>query len=273
MVQEVISYQIDGKNFKGYLAFPKSEEEGVQHFPTVIVAHAWMGQDQFARHKAEQLAQLGYIGFAADIFEDGVTPDNSSMLVKNITSGTFSQQISSFAVNPGDDMATALQTTINTVMGWSLSDLFGRLKLITLSSTDPSGYTYENQIDKVIPDISDKEYINQVTVIGTGVSAIARSGTSIGATTRIRDSVIVDYKITTLSDAQSRADYELQNASKFNNQAQVNQIVNPGSEIFDIITVINADANISGTYRIYNQDEGIDGQSSSYAMQIGAGEV
>jgi dienelactone hydrolase len=85
MVQKVISYQIEGENFKGYLALPKSEKEGVQHFPTIIIAHAWMGQDHFARHKAEQLAQLGYIGFAADLYGEGKTATNVEEAVQLMT--------------------------------------------------------------------------------------------------------------------------------------------------------------------------------------------
>jgi len=40
------------------------------------VAHAWKGQDDFARQKAKELAALGYVGFAADIYGDGATATN-----------------------------------------------------------------------------------------------------------------------------------------------------------------------------------------------------
>jgi dienelactone hydrolase len=39
--------------------------------PAVIVAHTWMGQDDFVREKAEALAELGYAGFAADLYGNG----------------------------------------------------------------------------------------------------------------------------------------------------------------------------------------------------------
>ena len=73
---EPVYYQVDGMNFKGYWAFPTFEGEVPGKLPVVIVAHAWMGQDHFAREKAQELAQLGYIGFAADVYGDGVTASN-----------------------------------------------------------------------------------------------------------------------------------------------------------------------------------------------------
>lgn len=39
--------------------------------PVVLVAHAWAGQDDFARGKAEALAQLGYVGLAIDMYGEG----------------------------------------------------------------------------------------------------------------------------------------------------------------------------------------------------------
>lgn len=75
MQTQVVEYLIEGKVFKGYWAFPTNEKQ--EKRPAVLVAHAWMGQDQFAREKAEALAKLGYIGFAADLYGEGKTASNS----------------------------------------------------------------------------------------------------------------------------------------------------------------------------------------------------
>ena len=40
--------------------------------PVVLVAHAWGGRDEFAIQKARDLAQLGYVGFAIDLYGKGV---------------------------------------------------------------------------------------------------------------------------------------------------------------------------------------------------------
>jgi dienelactone hydrolase len=36
--------------------------------PCVLVCHQWSGQSDAERKKAEQLAQLGYVGFAIDTY-------------------------------------------------------------------------------------------------------------------------------------------------------------------------------------------------------------
>jgi dienelactone hydrolase len=76
MKHEIVPYQIDGKTFKGYLAFPTSQDQTAQRRPGILVAHAWMGQDAFARHKADALAELGYIAFAADLYGEGKIAKN-----------------------------------------------------------------------------------------------------------------------------------------------------------------------------------------------------
>jgi dienelactone hydrolase len=45
--------------------------------PGVLVAHDWWGLNDFARKKAEDLARLGYVGVAADIYGEGVRPEDA----------------------------------------------------------------------------------------------------------------------------------------------------------------------------------------------------
>lgn len=71
MKQENTTYQIDGQSYNGYWVFPKNDDSKAQLRPAIIVVHAWMGQDQFVHDKAESLAQLGYIGFVADMYGEG----------------------------------------------------------------------------------------------------------------------------------------------------------------------------------------------------------
>jgi dienelactone hydrolase len=69
---EELEYSADTIKMKGYLAV----EEGASKLPAVIVAHAWRGQDDFAREKAVALAKMGYVGFAADLYGDGQVATN-----------------------------------------------------------------------------------------------------------------------------------------------------------------------------------------------------
>jgi len=53
--------------------------------PAVLVSHAWGGRDEFAADKARKLAELGYVGFALDMYGKGVsgkTPEESMALMQ-----------------------------------------------------------------------------------------------------------------------------------------------------------------------------------------------
>src|SRR5215469_1286252 len=45
--------------------------------PGVLVVHQWMGLTDYEKHRAEMLAQLGYVAFCADIYGKGVHPQNT----------------------------------------------------------------------------------------------------------------------------------------------------------------------------------------------------
>lgn len=79
MNKETISYQHDGITFKSYAAY---KTDGQSPRPAVLVAHAWRGQDDFARKKAEALAELGYYGFAADVYGNGQTANTDEEAAK-----------------------------------------------------------------------------------------------------------------------------------------------------------------------------------------------
>lgn len=52
--------------------------------PAVLIAHDWSGKSEFSCHKADKLAELGYVGFALDMFGKGVngtTKEEKSALI------------------------------------------------------------------------------------------------------------------------------------------------------------------------------------------------
>lgn len=207
----------------------------------------------------------GYFGIAAE--------QACVVYAQNFKSTIFYSQISKFTLNPGDDVDNSLRTLTDVVKAWNFSDLFGRFKSLVLSVLDPTKYVYQGQLLSQITDQSSKEYANQVTVVGLGVSAIARDSESFGANVIVRDEVIVDYKIKTLKEAQNRATYELTNYNKFNSQSDPKQLNNLGSELFDVVTIINTDSDTDEESRVYNQDITLDGSTNEYSVSLGAGEV
>jgi len=81
---EVIEYKHGDTVLEGYLAYDDAIE-GKR--PGVLVAHEWWGLTDYERNRADQLARLGYVAFALDMYGKGkVTKDPG---VAGQWSGTF----------------------------------------------------------------------------------------------------------------------------------------------------------------------------------------
>lgn len=68
-----IKYATDNTDMVGYLAF-NAEEEGKR--PGVLVIHEWWGHNEYARGRAEMLADLGYVALAVDMYGEGKKADH-----------------------------------------------------------------------------------------------------------------------------------------------------------------------------------------------------
>ncbi len=73
IVTKTIEYKQDDTTLEGYLAYDDSIS-GKR--PGVLVVHQWLGLTDYEKHRAEQLAALGYVAFCADIYGKGVRPKN-----------------------------------------------------------------------------------------------------------------------------------------------------------------------------------------------------
>ena len=68
LLRKAVIYQHEGEKLEGYLAYNDSFK-GKR--PAVLVVHEWWGLDDYARRRAEQLADLGYVAFALDMYGKG----------------------------------------------------------------------------------------------------------------------------------------------------------------------------------------------------------
>ncbi|MEO5781732.1 MAG: dienelactone hydrolase family protein [Ginsengibacter sp.] len=66
--EDSVSYTLDGKNYKGYVAYDSNNKD---KRPGVLVVHEWWGLNDYSRGRAKQLAEMGYIAMAVDMFGDG----------------------------------------------------------------------------------------------------------------------------------------------------------------------------------------------------------
>lgn len=68
-----IEYQQGNTVLEGFLAY---DTAGPPRKPGVLIMHEWTGVGRYVKNRAEQLARLGYVAFAADIYGKGVRPIN-----------------------------------------------------------------------------------------------------------------------------------------------------------------------------------------------------
>ncbi len=71
--ERLVEYKQGNTVLEGYLAY--DDAIGGKR-PGVLVVHAWMGLSEYEQRRARELAALGYIAFAADIYGKGVRPTN-----------------------------------------------------------------------------------------------------------------------------------------------------------------------------------------------------
>lgn len=67
-MQSDVPYQYKQNNFIGYASYDDSVST---KRPAILIFHDWSGKNNFAKQKADWLASLGYVGFAADMYGDG----------------------------------------------------------------------------------------------------------------------------------------------------------------------------------------------------------
>jgi dienelactone hydrolase len=70
---ETVEYKQGDMTLEGFLAYDDSIS-GKR--PGVLVVHQWLGLTDYEKHRAEQLAQLGYVAFCADIYGKDNQPKN-----------------------------------------------------------------------------------------------------------------------------------------------------------------------------------------------------
>jgi len=71
IVKKTIEYRQGDTVLEGYLAYDK---DGPAKKPGVLIFHQWMGLTGYERMRAEQLAALGYVAFAADLYGKEARP-------------------------------------------------------------------------------------------------------------------------------------------------------------------------------------------------------
>ncbi len=85
---ETVTYKDGSVELEGFLAYDDSVK-GPR--PGVLVIHDWTGLQDYTKSRATQLAELGYVAFAADIYGKGVRP--TDMKECAVQAGTYKNDL------------------------------------------------------------------------------------------------------------------------------------------------------------------------------------
>lgn len=76
IVTKPVAYEHAGAKLEGYLAYDDEKVSPGSKAAGVLVIPEWWGLTEYPKGRAEQLAKLGYVAFAADMYGAGVVTDD-----------------------------------------------------------------------------------------------------------------------------------------------------------------------------------------------------
>ncbi len=78
--EEAVTYSSGGATLKGFVAYDSTKQN---KRPIVLVVPEWWGLTDYPRMRARQLAQLGYLAMAVDMYGNGKVADNPDEALKS----------------------------------------------------------------------------------------------------------------------------------------------------------------------------------------------
>jgi len=79
---EAVDYKDGDVVLEGYLAY---DDAATGKRPGVLVVHEWTGLNDYTKMRARELAELGYVAFALDMYGKGIRPQTSEEAAKQAT--------------------------------------------------------------------------------------------------------------------------------------------------------------------------------------------
>jgi dienelactone hydrolase len=101
---ETVEYRHGDTVLEGYLAW-NDAKRGKR--PAVMIVHEWTGVGPYVRQRAHQLAELGYVAFAADIYGKGIRPQGPKEAAAEATKYRSNRSLQRARVRAGLDWLKA----------------------------------------------------------------------------------------------------------------------------------------------------------------------
>jgi dienelactone hydrolase len=135
MNTDIIDYTDGDLICEAYVAYDGSQ---TTKSPCVLISHQWAGQSDHERAKARQLAELGYVGVAIDVYgkgvRGGVGADNSKLIEPLMSDRALLRR----RVNAAFSFAKGL-TMVDANRIGAMGYCFGGLCVLDLARSNPSG--------------------------------------------------------------------------------------------------------------------------------------
>lgn len=79
VVTRSVPYEHDGLKLIGYLAYDDARVSASRPAPGVLIVPEWWGLNAYAKQRAEQIAGLGYVALAIDMYGDGKVTEEAKV--------------------------------------------------------------------------------------------------------------------------------------------------------------------------------------------------
>ena len=77
IITEAVEYKQGETVLEGFITYDSKKVSKNKKAPGVVVVHDWMGVGPYVKMRAEQLAEMGYVAFVADIYGKGQSPKDA----------------------------------------------------------------------------------------------------------------------------------------------------------------------------------------------------
>ncbi|MBD3331268.1 prolyl oligopeptidase family serine peptidase [candidate division GN15 bacterium] len=97
---ESVAYKHGDVVLEGYVAYNDATDD---KRPGVLVVHEWTGLGDYTRSRCHQLAELGYVAFAVDMYGKGIRPQTTQEAAEQASKYRGDRQLMRDRVNTGLD--------------------------------------------------------------------------------------------------------------------------------------------------------------------------
>jgi dienelactone hydrolase len=198
VVAKTIDYEHDGQKLQGYLVWDDAKP-GAK--PGVLVIHEWWGLNDYTKSRARQLAEMGYVAFAADMFGAGKVTRDAKQAQAWYTEATSKPGLLAARSKAGLDILRK-QSGVDTKHLAAIGFCFGGTTVLQLAySGEPLNGVVTFHGGLVVPDDNQAKAIKTPILILHGAEDTFIKPEAISGIQKALDTAKVDWYMVTYAHA------------------------------------------------------------------------